>query len=167
MRIKLYLEVPPPMNVQRILYFLLERHHFKPLLRQIPFQVEYLAPKIAEISRVLLQRSFFELEFLELELKQAYLVESLTVLLFAPLQRLLEDLDLPVLQTHLVVAPDYLRADDVALIHHRFDFFALPSGVRVSLLESSSQSLLLLTGVLQLVADVRGVFAASLQLGFQ
>jgi len=111
-------KLPPPMVVQRVLQFLTQCLDLQFLYNQIRVQLNDLLCKAINLSRVAGHDSEFALQITDLILKKLDVFKTFTVLAFSLLESGLQNLDLFVQQSQLVIAADQLCAKNISFVLH-------------------------------------------------
>ena len=109
------LELPPPVVVQWVLELLGEGLDLEALLLKSVGEAEDFLPEVVDLRGLALLDSQLTLQITDLELEQLDVLETLQVLDFTLGKRDLEDLDLLVQESQLVVSADELSSKDVPL----------------------------------------------------
>eukprot|EP00961_Rhodomonas_salina_P192989 2604133-Rhodomonas_salina.4 len=112
------LEFAPAVDVHRVLQLLGEGLDLGALGEELALEVVDLVAEHVDVGGLLLEHVQLALQVVDLELQHPDVFQPLAVLHLALVQRRLLDLDLLVQQRELVVAPNQLRAEDVALVDH-------------------------------------------------
>lgn len=109
-------ELAPSVVVQRVFKLLRQCLHLKTLVKQLLMEREGLLLKLVNLRGLGLNNLKFAGQVTDLELKESDVLESFLVLDFALRESRLQNLDLLVQQSKLIISSDKLRAKNIPLV---------------------------------------------------